>query len=334
MMNTAKSMIVNCTALIAIAVCGSAASAQFFRPNSATATSEFSASYDIGNAIDGSGLPANFGPNDAHATYTTNNHWTTRANQTIGQSATFTFAAARPVGGFYMWNHRSNGIASNSFYAVTRFDLVFRDGPGGTGTVLQSLNGLTALGNIAAAQTFAFPVVANVRSVQFIVRATANNNSSPYTGLAEVGFDECVSTIVRQPGNVQSCPGGTAEISVDAIGSGSIAYQWRKNGTPINPAENPSATTATLVLPNASAADEASYDVVLTLSCRSITSNAATLVICPSDYNCDGTTDFFDYLDFVADFSNEAPRADFNGDNVIDFFDYLDFVATLDSGCL
>lgn len=42
------------------------------------------------------------------------------------------------------------------------------------------------------------------------------------------------------------------------------------------------------------------------------------------DYNRDGAVDFFDYLDFVQDFSNE--RSDYNNDGAIDFFDYLDFV--------
>ncbi|MBU6411888.1 MAG: hypothetical protein KGS45_00300 [Planctomycetes bacterium] len=52
-----------------------------------------------------------------------------------------------------------------------------------------------------------------------------------------------------------------------------------------------------------------------------------------SDLNRDGLTDFFDYLDFVADFSANDPRADFNADGVIDFFDYLDFVAEFSSAC-
>ncbi len=51
------------------------------------------------------------------------------------------------------------------------------------------------------------------------------------------------------------------------------------------------------------------------------------------DYNRDGETDFFDYLDFVADFAANDPRADFNADGVIDFFDYLDFVADFASAC-
>ncbi|MBU6412233.1 MAG: hypothetical protein KGS45_02060 [Planctomycetes bacterium] len=62
-------------------------------------------------------------------------------------------------------------------------------------------------------------------------------------------------------------------------------------------------------------------------------SDAATLSVCFADFNNDGTTDFFDYLDFVAAFSSNNPSADFNLDQVIDFFDYLDFVAEFSVGC-
>jgi hypothetical protein len=54
---------------------------------------------------------------------------------------------------------------------------------------------------------------------------------------------------------------------------------------------------------------------------------------CPADFNGDTVVDFFDYLDFVAAFSSNAPSADFNGDTTIDFFDYLDFVAAFSSPC-
>ncbi len=54
---------------------------------------------------------------------------------------------------------------------------------------------------------------------------------------------------------------------------------------------------------------------------------------CPADFNSDGGTDFFDYLDFVDAFSANDPAADFNQDGGIDFFDYLDFVDAFSAGC-
>ncbi len=56
-------------------------------------------------------------------------------------------------------------------------------------------------------------------------------------------------------------------------------------------------------------------------------------LFCTADFNHDGTIDFFDYLDFVAAFSDQSVAADFNHDGVIDFFDYLDFVQAFSAGC-
>ena len=53
---------------------------------------------------------------------------------------------------------------------------------------------------------------------------------------------------------------------------------------------------------------------------------------CWADYNGDGPVDFFDYLDFVGDFSANADAADYNADGVVDFFDYLDFVDAFSGG--
>ena len=99
---------------------GSVASAQLFQPDSAVASSEFSGSYDIGNAIDGSGFPAVFSFMTPHSTYTTNNHWTTRSNP-VNPNATFFFDEEKTIRQFFLWNHRSNGVASDPNYAVKRF---------------------------------------------------------------------------------------------------------------------------------------------------------------------------------------------------------------------
>ena len=67
----------------------------------------------------------------------------------------------------------------------------------------------------------------------------------------------------------------------------------------------------------------------LTLAGITVPGNGA----CPSDFNSDGTVDFFDYLDFVSAFANNEIAADFNDDGTVDFFDYLDFVAAFSTGC-
>ncbi len=61
--------------------------------------------------------------------------------------------------------------------------------------------------------------------------------------------------------------------------------------------------------------------------------NSGCATPCSADFNDDGTLNFFDYLDFVNEFSTDGIAADFNHDGVIDFFDYLDFVDSFSIGC-
>lgn len=174
-------------AILAIAgASASVASAQLFQPDSATATSEFSGSYLIDNVIDGSGLPANFTPADAHANYAINNHWTTVSGALAADNAKASFLFNSPVtiGTFHMWNHRSNGVASDPGYAVTSFDLRLFDS---SNNELYSLLNQSATPNVAIAQSFLFAPVANVSRVDF--RIITNNGSPRYTGLAEVAFE-------------------------------------------------------------------------------------------------------------------------------------------------
>jgi hypothetical protein len=278
-------------------------------------------------------MPANFSVTDAHATYAVNNHWTTAANRTIGESATFNFTTPKTIGAFHLWAHRSNGVASNPYYVATRFDLVFRDA---AGTVLSTVTNIAATPNVAVAQTKLFNQVTNVSSIQYIVRETANNNASPYTGLAEVAFETCLPCSPSAPEARTVCPGGTASFTVAPNGTGPVSYQWKRNGADIplaGPGGNATAQSATLIINSAGAGDVAAYSCVLTNPCGVVPSAAAMLSVCPADFNCDAGIDFFDYLDFVAAFSGEEPAADFNADTVIDFFDYLDFVAAFSGGC-
>jgi hypothetical protein len=87
------------------------------------------------------------------------------------------------------------------------------------------------------------------------------------------------ASITLQPAAASACPGGTSTFAVSTAGSGPFSYQWRKGGTPIDTAGNPSAATATLTLTNITATDVASYDCVVTNPCGSVTSSSATLTL-------------------------------------------------------
>jgi hypothetical protein len=54
---------------------------------------------------------------------------------------------------------------------------------------------------------------------------------------------------------------------------------------------------------------------------------------CPTDFNGDGFTDFFDYSDFVGAFERGHPGADVNADGFLDAFDYARYVTDFESGC-
>ncbi|CAN5871099.1 hypothetical protein BH11PLA1_BH11PLA1_15530 [soil metagenome] len=89
--------------------------------------------------------------------------------------------------------------------------------------------------------------------------------------------------ILAQPFSRTACPGSTVALTVGAVaaeGSGPLLYQWRKGGVNINPAANSSAATASLFIPNASGADTASYDCVVSVAgCGSSTSASASVTI-------------------------------------------------------
>ncbi len=86
--------------------------------------------------------------------------------------------------------------------------------------------------------------------------------------------------ITVQPAPVSACEGTTADFSVTATGAG-LSYQWRKNGINIAGAVSP-----TLSLPGITISSAGNYDVVITGSCGSITSNAALLTVAeiPANY--------------------------------------------------
>jgi hypothetical protein len=81
------------------------------------------------------------------------------------------------------------------------------------------------------------------------------------------------TTITTQPQSQSVCTGNNVTLTVAASG-GTLTYQWRKGGVDII-----GANAATYTINNVAAGDAGSYDVVVTGSCGSVTSNAATISI-------------------------------------------------------
>jgi hypothetical protein len=101
------------------------------------------------------------------------------------------------------------------------------------------------------------------------------NATSPDKGADE--FTVCSSPSVSTPPASQTiCASSSVTFSVTATGTPTPTYQWRKNGTNIS-----GATASSYTINPVSSADAASYDVVLTNSCATVTSSAATLTVNP-----------------------------------------------------
>ncbi|MBS0631586.1 MAG: immunoglobulin domain-containing protein [Verrucomicrobia bacterium] len=86
--------------------------------------------------------------------------------------------------------------------------------------------------------------------------------------------------ILDQPVGQRAVLGGRVDFHVSATGTGTIAYQWKKDGTNVT-----GGTAADLSLTGLTAADAGSYSVTVSTTnpSASVTSSAATLTLLPAD---------------------------------------------------
>ncbi len=94
------------------------------------------------------------------------------------------------------------------------------------------------------------------------------------TATSEAATITVLPTILQQPASQAILLGQPVTLSVSAVGSGTLSYQWRKNGVDIT-----GANAATFSIDTVTASDDASYDVVVTSEYGTITSDAATVVV-------------------------------------------------------
>ena len=136
-------------------------------------------------------------------------------------------------------------------------------------------NGASIPGATNASYTIAAITTSDAASYSAQVSNTAGSTLSDDAVLSVATPPPSVvaPSITAQPASLTVTEGQAASFTVTASGT-SLSYQWRKNGTAI-----PNAITATFSLASASAADAASYTVVVSNSAGSVTSNAASLTI-------------------------------------------------------
>ena len=168
------------------------------------------------------------------------------SNQTVtaGQSATFSVTASGSAPLSYQWSKNGSAIAGATFATYT------------TPATTTSDSGST------------FGVVVNNSA------GTASSSAATLT----VNAAATAPSITAQPSNQTVTAGQGATFSVTATGTAPVSYQWRKNGSNITGATSSSYTT-----PATTTADDGStFDVVVSNSAGSATSNPATLTVSPA----------------------------------------------------
>ncbi|MFN8818369.1 MAG: immunoglobulin domain-containing protein [bacterium] len=131
-------------------------------------------------------------------------------------------------------------------------------------------NGVNIPGATAATRTIASPVAADAGTYDCVItNGCGSVTSNPVTLAVNTPV-----TITTQPVSLTRCSGTAASFSVANTGSGTITYQWRRNGTNI-----PGATASTYTINSVTAANAGVYTVVVTGICGPVTSAAATLTI-------------------------------------------------------
>jgi len=138
----------------------------------------------------------------------------------------------------------------------------------------------------ASSQVGAFPLMASSADSALL----DGLNPGPYTvqvagasgdtGIVLLEFYDTSFTgdrapyVVSPPAPEAVAAGSAASFSVVAVGTGTLTYQWRLDGSPITGAINP-----TLSFPSVQALDEGIYDVVVTNAAGSTTSPSTSLIV-------------------------------------------------------
>jgi Immunoglobulin domain len=102
---------------------------------------------------------------------------------------------------------------------------------------------------------------------------------------ASMGMGAVAPAITAQPTSQRVVVGATATFTVSASGSAPLSYQWQKGATPISGATASSYTTPATTL----ADDTSTFQVVVSNSAGSVTSNSATLNVAAGTATTRGT---------------------------------------------
>ena len=137
--------------------------------------------------------------------------------------------------------------------------------------------GVPITGNVSATAASLILVNAQAADAALYDVVVTNSVGSATSAVASLTVTPAAPTIATAPVAQTVAPGTVATLTVVASGTVPFTYQWRRAGVAI--LGNPSATTATLVLPAATTNDAGSYDVVITNALGAVTSAPLTLTV-------------------------------------------------------
>lgn len=176
-------------------------------------------------------------------------------NQTVmeGVTAIFTVGTASNGALTYQWRQ------DNGMYLTNLTD---------GGNVFGSTTSMLTVSNVLPAKVGAYSVmVSNVVGVA--VSSNAFLTIVPWRPV-----------ITAQPESQAALPGQNVTLTVTAVGSQPLAYQWLENGTNLTDVGNHSgSTTSTLTINNVTAANASTYSVVVTNALGTATSSEAVLSV-------------------------------------------------------
>lgn len=153
------------------------------------------------------------------------------------------------------------------------------------------------------------------------------------------------------PNDVAICTSGQAQLHILAAGFEKLSYRWEIEREPdvwrsladgpvqlscgVANAAGADTHTVSISIADCPGPWASSYRVRAVVSnlCTSSTSNAATLTLCPADFDCTGFVDLDDFGEFVAAFELGSANADFDGTGFVDTDDFTAFVLAFERGC-
>ncbi|HEY6505062.1 MAG TPA: immunoglobulin domain-containing protein [Chitinophagaceae bacterium] len=127
--------------------------------------------------------------------------------------------------------------------------------------------------NITGATSSSFTINAVVAGDAGNYDVVVTGSCGTQTSNAAALTVNAVTVITVQPTGRTICAGSNTTFNVTATGT-NLTFQWRKAGVNIG-----GATSSSFILNNAAAGDAGNYDVVVTGTCGTITSSAASLIV-------------------------------------------------------